>query len=208
MDRAYWLDRLQESLRSVDDIAPDHEFEFHDQGDDFDFFIFDKENPPRRAAVLVPLVWRGDILKVILTLRTDNLPSHAGQIAFPGGTKDENDVDLVRTALREAHEEIGLNQGYATILGVCDNYYTRSNYLITPVVALIDEKANFSPNDDEVAKIFELPFEFLIDPAEQKVHTKVFQGIERHYRAIECEGYYVWGVTASLFKSLSSRLVK
>lgn len=207
MTKDIWDAKLRASLRDVTDIAADSEFSFHDQGEDFHEFRNSQASAPRRAAVLVPLVWRDDVLKVVLTQRTDHLASHAGQIAFPGGTRDENDLDLIHTALREAEEEIGLNSEYAKVIGVGDNYYTRSNYLITPVLALIDETAEFMANVNEVAKIFELPFEFLIDPENQKVHSMVFQGVERFYRAIECDGYYVWGVTASLFKGLSDRLL-
>lgn len=208
MDRQIWLERLQKRFRAIDNIAPDEEYDFYDQGDDFIDIISQSMSLPKRAAVLVPLVWRNSVLKVILTERTQNLSKHAGQIAFPGGVRDPDDRDLVHTALREAEEEIGLNPKFAKIIGASDNYYSRSNYLITPIIAMIDENAIFSANHNEVAKIFELPFEFLIDPRQQKVHNKTFEGVVRHYRAIECEGYYVWGVTASLFRGISERLLK
>ncbi len=206
MQKQYWQEKLKNGLRSISEIAPDHEYDFHDQGDDFHEIMVQNQTPPRRAAVLVPLVWRGDTLKVILTQRTENLSKHAGQIAFPGGTRDKTDKDLVHTALREAQEEIGLEPSLAEIIGASNNYFSRSNFLITPILAILDKEADFKANENEVAKIFELPFEFLIDPAQQKVHNRVFEGVTRYYRAIECEGYYIWGVTASLFHGIGNRL--
>lgn len=204
--KEYWLKRLRDNLRPINEIAPDNEFYHHHYGRNFATSDVTEMINPRRAAVLVPLVWRENTLKVVLTLRTSHLRSHAGQISFPGGSADEGDENLVQTALREANEEIGIGANFINPIGCGENYYTGSNFLITPIVALVDESAEYIRDANEVEKIFELPFEFLIDRENQKVHSAIFQGATRKYIAIECEGYRVWGVTAALLRGLSFML--
>ena len=109
---------------------------------------------PAAAAVLMPLVMR-DELMLLLTVRTTNLSTHSGQVALPGGRTDDTDVDAIDTALREAHEEIGLPRHHAEVLGTLPIYVTGTAYSITPVVALVTPGFVLQPNPAEVADVFE-----------------------------------------------------
>lgn len=158
------------------------------------------------AAVLAPLIERDGALWVVLTERSGALSRHAGQVAFPGGRPDPDDKDLAATALREAHEEIGLDPGSVELLGVFDAYETITHYCITPFVGLI--RGPFSPRPDphEVADVFEVPFAFLMDPANTRRGSRVRDGVQRFFYETPYGSRYIWGATAGLLKSLSDRL--
>lgn len=199
-----WLRGFQKQLLSIDAIKPETDF--------LDFELNQPENtslspqPLTRAAVLVPLVFRENSLKVILTKRTMHLPTHAGEIAFPGGKMDASDRDLVHTALRETFEEIGLEEAHITPFGAGDNYRTGTNFLITPIVAMIDSDAKFVKNHNEVAEIFELDFEHLFDMRNHQSRSAMWKGQMRQYYVIESAGREVWGVTAAIIRSISIRM--
>jgi 8-oxo-dGTP pyrophosphatase MutT (NUDIX family) len=161
--------------------------------------------PPRPAAVLVPIVERAE-LTVLLTLRTDNLPSHAGQIAFPGGKMEEGDCDPVATALREAHEEIGLEARFVDPLGFLDAYRTGTGYRIVPVVAMVREGFELKLDANEVADAFEVPLAFLMDAQNHETHVRSWRGIERRYYAMPFQQRYIWGATAGIMKNMHQRL--
>jgi len=131
------------------------------------------------AAVLVG--WREGVQpRLILTVRTDQLPSHAGQVAFPGGRSDPADEgDAVTTALRESEEEIGLDRALVTPLGFLDCFETISGYCITPVVARIAAEARLYPAPQEVAEVFEVPLAFFLEPANLRRYTMEFRGQRR-----------------------------
>lgn len=187
-----WVTQFQKQLLSVDTIKAEN--------------VARVSEPLMRAAVLVPLVWRQNSLKVILTKRTMHLPTHAGEIAFPGGKMEANDSDLVHTALRETFEEIGLETTHIAPIGAGDNYRTGTNFLITPIVAMVDSNAKFVKNNNEVAEIFELDFEHLFDMRNHQSRSAMWQGQLRQYYVIESEGREVWGVTAAIINSISSRM--
>jgi 8-oxo-dGTP pyrophosphatase MutT (NUDIX family) len=168
---------------------------------------------PAPAAVLVPLVMR-DELTLLLTLRTGNLSTHSGQVAFPGGRADEADWGPVETALREAHEEIGLPAGHVEVLGTLPIYVTGTAYIITPVVALVTPGFELQPNPDEVADVFEVPLAWLMNPANHRRHEMEFDGATRrwlsmpyldgnalHGGAQEVERF-IWGATAGMLRNL------
>lgn len=188
-----WLTALQEQLLGLGDIGLEHGVS--------------PDNNLIRAAVLVPLVWRGKSLKVILTKRTMHLPTHAGEIAFPGGKMDAADRDILDTALREANEEIGLESTMIAPIGAGDNYSTGTNFLITPIVAMVDSNAQFTKNYNEVAEIFELDFEHLFNVNNHQSRSAMWKGVERQYYVIESEGREVWGVTAAIIRSISLRML-
>lgn len=170
-----------------------------------DFALNGADQPPsdlRPAAVLVPLVDRTAGLTVLLTQRTADMPSHAGQIAFPGGRRHEEDRDLVATALRETEEEIGVGAHHIDIVGPIDNYVTGSGYLITPIVGFVTPTFDLKPDPREVADIFEVPLAFFLDPANHHVHSRTWQGRERRYYAMPYGERYVWGATAGMLKNL------
>jgi 8-oxo-dGTP pyrophosphatase MutT (NUDIX family) len=162
--------------------------------------------PGRAAAVLVPLVRREAELAVLLTLRTDHLPSHGGQICFPGGKIEDDDIGPLGAALREAQEETGLDPRLVEPLGYLDIYQTRTGFRIVPVVGLVDPVARFTPAEDEVADVFEVPLRFLMDPVNHLQETRMWRGVERRFYAMPYGERYIWGATAGMLKRLYDRL--
>ena len=160
----------------------------------------------RSASVLVPLVNRPAGVTVLLTQRTEDMPSHAGQIAFPGGRCDEGETPW-QTALREAEEEVALAPDLVSPVGLSTPYRTGTGYLITPVVAFIEEGFRLAPNPDEVADIFETPFGFLMDAANHEVHEREMPtGGRRRFYAMTHDERFIWGATAGMLRILSHRL--
>jgi len=162
--------------------------------------------PGRAAAVLVPLIRREPQLTVLLTLRTEDLPSHGGQVAFPGGKIDKADIGPLEAALREAHEETGLDPRLVEPLGYLDVYQTRSGFRIVPVVGLVDPGAQLSPTAGEVADVFEVPLGFLMDPLNHRQESRLWQGVERRFYAMPYGERYIWGATAGMLRNLYDRL--
>ncbi len=161
--------------------------------------------PLRAAAVLVPVVAR-ETLTVLLTQRTDALPSHAGQIAFPGGKVEPADDGPLATALRETHEEIGLEAEFVEPLGYLDSYRTGTGYRIVPVVALVREGFELKLDPREVADAFEIPLSFLMDARNHTIHTRTLAGAERRFHAMPFQERYIWGATAGILKNMHERL--
>jgi 8-oxo-dGTP pyrophosphatase MutT (NUDIX family) len=157
------------------------------------------------AAVLVPVVAREN-LTVLLTKRTDALPRHAGQIAFPGGKTEPQDDGPLATALREAHEEIGLDPNFVDPLGYLDSYRTGTGYRIVPVVAIVREGFKLKLDPREVADAFEIPLAFLMDARNHTTHTRTLAGAERRFYAMPFEERYIWGATAGILKNMHERL--
>jgi 8-oxo-dGTP pyrophosphatase MutT (NUDIX family) len=159
------------------------------------------------AAVLVPVVRRASGLMVILTQRSSDMPTHAGQIAFPGGRRQPEDRSLAATALREAHEEIGLDPAFVTVLGASDAYQTVTRYRVTPVVGLVVSQAAITADPREVADVFEVPLAHFMNPANHERHSRDWNGQARHYYAMPWQGRYVWGATAGMLRALYLRLI-
>jgi 8-oxo-dGTP pyrophosphatase MutT (NUDIX family) len=159
----------------------------------------------RHAAVLIPVVARAP-LSVILTERTEHLPSHAGQIAFPGGKVERHDVGPLAAALREAEEEIALDRAFISPLGYLPLYRTGTGFIITPVVALVQLGFELIRDPEEVADVFEVPFAFLMDEANHKIDSRVWRGVERHFYAMPYRERYIWGATAGIIRMLYRRL--
>ncbi|MGI9132805.1 MAG: CoA pyrophosphatase [Rhodoferax sp.] len=163
------------------------------------------DREPVHASVLVPLVVR-ERVTVLLTQRTSHLSSHSGQIAFPGGKADPQDRDAVATALREAQEEIGLDPAYVQVLGSLPIYSTGSAFLVTPVVALVQTGFRIAANDFEVADVFEVPLEFLMDPANHRRHVVEWAGARREWLSMPYQDgqveRFVWGATAGMLRNL------
>jgi 8-oxo-dGTP pyrophosphatase MutT (NUDIX family) len=143
---------------------------------------------------------------VILTVRTDTVRRHAGQIAFPGGRIDPEDDGAIAGALREAEEEIALPRSAVEVIGIADRYRTITGYEVTPVVGVVRPGIDLRPQPAEVAAIFEAPLHYLLRPEHQIIRTIMWQGSERSYYEIEWEGRRIWGATAAMIVNLSRRL--
>ena len=167
--------------------------------------LVDEDQPVTPAAVLVPVVERPQPT-VILTVRTDLMRKHAGQVAFPGGRIDPEDRDAVAAALREAEEEIGLPRHMVEVIGTADRYRTITGYEVTPVIGVVPPDLPLVPQLGEVAAIFEAPLDYILDPARQAIRTVEWRGRERSYYEIEWEGRRIWGATAAMIVNLSRRL--
>ena len=156
----------------------------------------------RPAAVLVPVVRREEGLTVLLTRRTAHLNDHAGQISFPGGRSEPSDAGPAATALRESTEEIGLASAQVEVLGELPQYITVTGYRVTPVVGLVNTPLDLRLDDFEVAEVFEVPLDFLLDPANHQSNCVYFGGRERRYYAMPYRQYYIWGATAGMLMNL------
>ncbi len=160
----------------------------------------------RAAAVLVGLLERDGELHVLLTQRSDELPTHAGQIAFPGGKIDATDPTPLDAALREAEEEVGLPRAHVEVVGPLDPYFTSTGFRVTPFVGVVTPDWNPVPEPGEVDEVFEPPLDFLMDPANRQRHHHDRLGYRRYYYAMPWQGRYIWGATAGMLKGLSDRL--
>ena len=156
------------------------------------------------AAVLIAITDRPEP-GVILTVRRENMRTHAGQIAFPGG-RIEPGEEAIAAALREAHEELLLDSSAAEVVGELDAYRTVTGFVVSPVIAVVTPDLPLTPHEQEVADWFESPLDFVLDPANQQLRSALFQGRERHYYEILWEGRRIWGATAAMIVNLSRRL--
>jgi 8-oxo-dGTP pyrophosphatase MutT (NUDIX family) len=161
--------------------------------------------PWRPAAVLLPIVDRPGGLSVLLTLRASALRAHSGQVAFPGGKIDEGESPR-EAALREAYEEIGLEERFIEPLGWLDPYLTGTGFRVAPLVALVERSFTLKLNKLEVDEVFETPFAFLMDAANHRLEEREWQGRLRKYYAIPHEGRYIWGATAGILRNLYEKL--
>jgi 8-oxo-dGTP pyrophosphatase MutT (NUDIX family) len=159
----------------------------------------------RPAAVLAPIVARPGGLSVLLTLRASHLNSHSGQIAFPGGKIDPGETPA-EAALREAREEIGLDERFVEPLGWLEPYLTGTGFRIAPLVALIDPDFTLTINPYEVDEVFETPFAFLMDPSNHRLDQREWRGEMRKFYAMPHEGRYIWGATAGMLRNLYETL--
>jgi 8-oxo-dGTP pyrophosphatase MutT (NUDIX family) len=159
----------------------------------------------RPAAVLVPVIDRGEPT-VLLTQRTPDLTTHAGQVAFPGGKIERDDVSPVAAALRETREETGLPAALIEPIGYLDLYLTFSGFRILPTVARVKPDFTLTLNPSEVTEAFEVPLKFLMTPANHARKIRDWRGIQREYYEIPFENRYIWGITAGILRNLYERI--
>lgn len=163
------------------------------------------DRQPADAAVLVPLVMRPQGPTVLLTERAEQLSTHSGQIAFPGGRRDDTDADAAAAALREAHEEVGLDERFVDVIGTLPVYVTGTAFIITPVVALVEPGFELQPNPQEVADVFEVPLSFLMNPAHHRRHAFEWEGVRREWFSMPWDDggreRYIWGATAGMLRN-------
>jgi 8-oxo-dGTP pyrophosphatase MutT (NUDIX family) len=165
-----------------------------------------REGSATPAAVLVPIVNRPDGLMLMLTLRSAGLPEHAGQISFPGGRVELEDASVAHAALREATEEVGLAAEHVTILGKLAPYETVTGYSVTPVVGWVEPPFELKLDPIEVADVFEVPLEFLLDQQNHRRHFRMFGETRVEFWAIPYGERYIWGATAAMILMLDRTL--
>jgi 8-oxo-dGTP pyrophosphatase MutT (NUDIX family) len=176
-----------------------------DGGTDRMLEIVAREQPIRRAAVLVPIVERPQPT-VLLTQRSAHLADHAGQIAFPGGKIDATDNSPLDTALREAEEEVGLPRELVEPIGYLGLYGTSFGFRILPTLARVTPGFTIRLSEGEVDDTFEVPLSFLMNPENHQVHGKEFRGMLRSYYAMPYGERYIWGATAGMLRMLYERI--
>jgi 8-oxo-dGTP pyrophosphatase MutT (NUDIX family) len=160
------------------------------------------------AAVLVPVVIGGAEPTLLLTRRTAHLYDHPGQIAFPGGRVDAGDTSPEATALREAHEEIGLAPENVELIGRLPEYYIiATGFRVTPVVGLLHAPLALTLDAFEVAEAFETPLSFLLDPSNRRRGSIDHQGVMREFWAMPWNGYDIWGATAGMIVSFAEHML-
>lgn len=164
------------------------------------------KQPWKSAAVLVPLIMNPNGLSVLLTRRNERLLDHAGQVSFPGGSREDKDSDLVQTALRETEEETGLERRYVETIGFLDGYLTITGYAVTPVVGLVRPDFRLQPDPLEVAEIFEVPLAFLCEPANRQIRTRRVGDREVGYYLFEYNQHVIWGATAGILVNFMHKL--
>lgn len=162
--------------------------------------------PPAEAAVLAGLVPRPQGVQVLLTRRTETLRNHGGQVGFPGGRIEPGDRNPVAAALRESSEEIALPHERVQALGYLDPFVTISSFRVTPVVAVIDPAFVPVPQPAEVAEVFEVPLDFLMDPGNLRQVEIDHRGRVRHVLEYTWPGQRIWGATAAILYNLRRRL--
>jgi 8-oxo-dGTP pyrophosphatase MutT (NUDIX family) len=176
-----------------------------DIGSDQVLAIVAREKPVRPAAVLVPVVEREEPT-ILLTQRSPHLPDHAGQVAFPGGKIERSDPTPMHAALREAHEEIGLEAEFIEPIGYSELYGTPFGYRILPTVARVRPGFTLKINHGEVDDVFEVPLAFLMNPANHRLASREFRNITRHFYEMPYGDRYVWGATAGMLRILYERI--
>ncbi len=157
----------------------------------------------RPASVLIPVVNRLGMAQIILTRRAQDLTHHAGQVSFPGGKQDEGDATALDAALREADEEIGLRRDQVSILGAMQAHRTVTSFVVSPFVGLVDANFVARPDPSEVAEVFEVPLDFLLQAENFQIHSRLWRDQRRQFYVIPYGPHYVWGATARILRALA-----
>jgi 8-oxo-dGTP pyrophosphatase MutT (NUDIX family) len=173
--------------------------------DDYDFLPRSDGFGAVKAAVLLPLIMRGEP-SLMFTRRTESLARHSGQVSFPGGRSEADDLSPVETALRETFEETGIAASFVTVAGYLDRYLTGTGFDIQPVVGLLTGGFCLTPDPREVAEIFEVPLAFLCDPANRRRESREIGGQQRNFYAFTYQNHEIWGATAAIVVNLAERL--
>ena len=173
----------------------------HDLNPDF----YDPKQVLVSAAVLVPIIERETGATLLFTRRTDHLDMHAGQISFPGGRVEAGE-SISEAALRETEEEVGLPRRHVTLVGQLDTYVTRTGIEVSPLVGVVRPPFPIVPDSFEVAEVFEVPLNFFLDTRNRAMHSRMYQGRERHFYAFPFGEYYIWGATAGMLVNLAEVL--
>ncbi len=160
--------------------------------------ISDSNGTP--AGVLIPLFARGGKVNVLLTLRTNTVASHKGQISFPGGGFEDGDIDIRRTALRETFEEVGIEPSSVEVLGELDDVLAVSNHVVTPVVGVIPFPYRYKISTEEIEEVIEAPLEFFMDTRNCRIEQRPYRGKEVPVYFYQYGKHNVWGLTAYILR--------
>ena len=158
------------------------------------------------ASVLIPILTFKKDLEILLTKRSNNLKNHPGQIAFPGGKKDQSDSSPIETALRETQEEVGLNPKNVEIIASLPSHRTATGFVIMPYLGLINQPFSETLRQGEVDEIFTVPYEYILNEKNFSIQTRKWNGSQRSYYVVPYGPYYVWGATARILLNLSRAL--
>lgn len=158
------------------------------------------------AAVLFPIVLRELAPTVLLTQRTAHLRDHPGQVSFPGGRVEADDAGPAETALRETEEEIGLSRRHIEVVGYLPDYFTGTGFRVTPVVAWVRPPFSLQPDAIEVADVFEVPLDFLLDQDNHQRMAIHVAGLRRAFFTMPYQDRFIWGATAGMIRALHDRL--
>lgn len=159
-----------------------------------------------RAAVLIPIVERNGALDLLFTRRTETVETHKGQVSFPGGMVNADDADVVHTALREAHEEVGIPSSAVEIVGLLDDIATPTRFIITPVVGIIHQLPPLVSNPTEVAEVFFVPLGFFARKDAGRSEMRDVGGRKYNIWFYEYQHHVIWGATAVIIRSLLKKL--
>ncbi len=158
------------------------------------------------AAVLVPIIPRADGAKVLFTVRSSDMPSHAGQISFPGGKVEPEDADREATALREAHEEVNIPPGAVDVIGRLGVHEGGLGFSVTPVVGLVDPQVQIRPCPREVDEVFEAPLHFVANLNNHITEQREHKGVKYKMFAAPYGRFHIWGLTAGILRTLADVL--
>ena len=161
--------------------------------------------PKRTAAVLVPVLDKPEP-EILLTVRSEALPHHPGQVSFPGGAVHRSDRSAISTALREAEEEIGLDFSQVSPLGFLDRLDTNSDYRVLPVVGLVRSSFAWKPDHREVAEVFTIPFELAVNRNEYTHVNIIHEGKPVVVSSLHWQGHRIWGITAAILMNFGDRM--
>lgn len=154
------------------------------------------------AGVLIPVTCVHDQPEIILTLRSQRLSTHSGEVAFPGGRRDPGDIDLCQTALRETHEEIGLPPERVEVIGPMNSLVSRFGIKVTPYVGIVPDVFELQPNRFEIEEVFRVPVSFFMEDQREMTHRIDYEGRSWYVPSYRYNGFKIWGLTALMLAEL------
>jgi 8-oxo-dGTP pyrophosphatase MutT (NUDIX family) len=168
--------------------------------------LWSDNTPLRQAAVLLPVVYRSNGLSMLFTRRNETMRQHPGQVSFPGGAMEDADRDAIATALRETGEETGIGAEFIEAFGYLDCLDTISGFSVTPVVAIVRDGFSLKPDPAEVAEVFEVPLDLILEPGCLQRKEIMWHGRGREIFEFHYEDKRIWGATAAILQNLLRRL--